>query len=126
MSAWIVDTHALLWFLDDSERLSRRASETMADPESVLLVSSASMWEIAIKSSHGKLDVPDELPEVLEAQAFGRLNIGREHAWAVRDLPSTGHDDPFDRLLAAQALVEGLPLLSADERFDAYGVQRHW
>ena len=90
-----------------------------------MLVSSVCVWEAAIKSALGKLRVPEELPERLDEFAFERLPVTHAHAWAVRALPSI-HNDPFDRLLAAQAIHEGATIVSADAVFDAYAVPRLW
>ena len=90
-----------------------------------MLVSAVCVWEAAIKSGLGKLRVPDDLPDRLEEFAFERLPVTDAHAWAVRALPPV-HSDPFDRLLAAQALCEHATIVSADAVFDAYGVARIW
>ena len=126
MTAWLVDTHALLWFLTDDEQLSERARTTMESGENVLLASSACVWEMAIKASLGKLTVPADLPSILREQCFSEFDVTAEHAWAVATLPLTEHRDPFDRLLVAQALVEGLALISNDAQLDQYGIKRHW
>lgn len=83
------------------------------------------MWEAAIKSGLGKLRVPDDLPERLDEYAFERLPVSDVHAWAVRGLPPV-HSDPFDRLLAAQALIESANIVSADAVFDRDAVERIW
>ncbi|PTL54976.1 type II toxin-antitoxin system VapC family toxin [Paraconexibacter algicola] len=126
MSAWLVDTHALLWFLADDSNLSAAAKTTMESGAEVLLVSTASLWEIAIKSALGKVVVPDDLPGIVRAEGFQSLAVTPAHVWAVRDLPVGPHKDPFDRLLVAQARTEGLSIISSDERFDQYPVTRHW
>lgn len=90
------------------------------------MVSAASIWEVAIKRRIGKLELPDELLEVMETHGFGVLPIQAEHAWAVARLPLSNHRDPFDHLLVAQALVEGMPVVSRDARLDRYGVERIW
>ena len=121
-----MDTQALLWFLSGDERLSASARETMEAGDSVLLVSAASVWEVAIKASLGKLEVPDDLLEVMAKQGFEVLAVTGEHAWAVARLPLGAHKDPFDRQLVAQALLEELPVVSSDPHLDAYGVKRRW
>lgn len=126
MSTWLVDTHALLWFLEDSTRLSATAKETMESGRSTLLVSAASLWEVAIKANLGKLHAPDDLPTIIRDQGFQELPITGEHAWAVRDLPLSSHKDPFDRFLVAQARVERLPVISSDALLDEYDITRHW
>jgi PIN domain nuclease of toxin-antitoxin system len=125
VSRLLVDTHALLWWLDDAPALSAAARAAIAEPANEPLVSTASMWEIAIKRSLGKLTVPEELPDEIDDAGFAWLPVGPEHAWAVRDL-ELHHRDPFDRVLVAQALVERIPVVTLDERFAAYGVTVHW
>ena len=125
MSRLLVDTHALLWWLADDPGLSATAREALAEPANDVLVSTASVWEIAIKRALGKLSAPDDLPSHIEAAGFGWLPVQAAHAWQVRDLPPH-HRDPFDRLLVAQSLVEQLPVVSADARLRAYGVDVRW
>lgn len=90
-----------------------------------MVVSAVSVWEAAIKSALGKLRVPDDLPDRLGEFAFERLPVTDAHAWAVRTLPPI-HNDPFDRLLVAQAKCEEAAIVSADTTFDGYGVRRLW
>ncbi len=90
-----------------------------------MLVSAVSIWEAAIKSALGKLQVPNDLPSVLDEFAFERLSVTDAHAWGVRGLPAV-HADPFDRLLVAQAVAERATIVSADAVFDQYGVPRLW
>jgi PIN domain nuclease of toxin-antitoxin system len=127
--AYLLDTHTFLWMRHEPDRLGNEASSICADPDSELVMSLASGWEIAIKLSIGKLRLKDPLRQVLvEARTTAGiipLPITEEHVLRVRDLP-LHHRDPFDRLLAAQALQEGLTVLSADPSFDAYGVPRVW
>jgi len=122
----LLDTHALLWLLDGDERVPdwlRSISEDNASNH--LIVSDVSLWEIAIKSSLGRLDVPDDLPEHLDATGMNGLSIKRSHLWKVRSL-EFHHNDPFDRLLVAQALLEDLTLVSRDRDLAAYGVSLRW
>ena len=84
-----------------------------------------SLWEIAIKSSLGRLDVPDDLPEHLEAAGLSPLPIKRSHLWKVRRL-EFHHNDPFDRLLVAQTLLEDMTLVSRDRDLAAYGMSLRW
>src|SRR3954454_888915 len=125
MPRLLLDTHVVLWAVGKVAALSPTARTLLGDPENESLVSIASLWEIAIKRSLGKLNVADELPSKIDASGFDWLGITREHAWAVRSLPHH-HRDPFDRLLVAQALTERLPLISNDARLDAYGIERVW
>jgi PIN domain nuclease of toxin-antitoxin system len=126
LSAFLVDTHALLWFLTDDRRLSATAKSSIESGENIVLVSASVLWEIAVKANLGKLDVPSDLPAVLRDQGFEELGVTADHAWNLRDLPIGEHRDPFDRLLAAQALAESLPVISGDPAFDEYGVRRVW
>ena len=117
----LLDTHALLWWLDDHPRLSRRARAAIGDGQNVVFISAAVIWEIRIKQALGKLSVPEEFRMILEAQPFLTLDITANHAHAVEKLPPH-HRDPFDRMLIAQATVERLTLVSNDTRFKPYGV----
>lgn len=114
----------VLWLLAGDERVEG-IREFVEDARAVVLVSAVSVWEAAIKSALGKLRVPDDLPARLDEFAFERLPVTDDHAWAVRTLPLV-HNDPFDRLLAAQAICERADVVSADSVFDAYGVTRIW
>ncbi len=118
----LLDTHVLLWALAESPELARDLRRKIADPSNDVLVSAASVWEIAIKKRLGKLDAPDNLLEVLEASDFSPLSINFVHAAAAGSLPPH-HDDPFDRMLIAQAQSEGLILVTADRRLRAYQVE---
>jgi PIN domain nuclease of toxin-antitoxin system len=124
----LLDTHAFLWFIDDNPRLSPGA-KTLLESDAELLLSMASLWEIAIKVSLGRLTLAQPfnsfLPEQLAKNSVAVLPISLAHLGAVAALPFH-HRDPFDRLLIAQAAVERTPLVSADATFDAYAVQRIW
>jgi PIN domain nuclease of toxin-antitoxin system len=119
----LVDSQALLWFVLGNRRRISPAIRTRI--EEGALVSIASLWEIAIKKALGKLDAPDDLPQRVEELGFELLGITVEHAWAVRRLPHH-HRDPFDRLLIAQAQVEQLPIVTADDSFEPYDVTVVW
>lgn len=121
----LVDTHALLWWLEDDPTLPDAVLQLIADETTVPLVSIASLWEIAIKRRLGKLEAPPNLTEVIEAEGFHWLAIAPDHAWAVGELPDI-HGDPFDRLLIAQAQQERVPIVSRDPAFAAYGVELIW
>lgn len=129
MSRVLLDTHAFLWFAFDDERLSARAAEVISDASVEKVLSIASLWEIAVKTSLGKLELGTSLERFLTDEVEGReLEVlGIEHAHLVRvaDLPFH-HRDPFDRLLIAQAVSEGLSIMSIDPRFEAYGVNVIW
>lgn len=125
----LLDTHALVWFADGDAKLSAAALATVGDPASELFVSPASFWEIAIKAHLGKwaLTMPylDYADAVFRLYGFHELPIRPDHTVRLIGLPNH-HNDPFDRLLAVQALAEGLTLVSADAVFDRYGVPRVW
>ncbi len=125
MSRSLVDTHALLWWLTDDPALSAEARDAIADPANEPLVSAASVWEIAIKRSLGKLTAPNDLPARIAGEGFVSLPVSAEHAWHVLELPQH-HRDPFDRLLVAQAQLERVPIISADARFNDYDVEVVW
>ncbi len=127
----LLDTHAFLWWIDQHERLSPEAAYAIADPDAEILVSAVNTWEIVIKAKIGRFDMPAVLPPFLREQialnGFGVLPVRIEHTLAVYDLPDRPrHKDPFDRLLAAQATAENLPLISGDEHLDGYGIERIW
>jgi len=117
----LLDTHALLWWLADTNELGPGARAAIVDPTRVVYYSAVNVWEIIIKKALGKLAVPDELPIVLEKQPFERLAMTVDHAFKVAELP-THHRDPFDRLLIAQCLVEGLTIVTHDEDIAKYDV----
>lgn len=125
----LLDTHVFLWLLDDPRRLPARALDAVREPDVTLLLSVASVWEISIKVGLGKLVLPvppaDFVPSRLVRTKTDALPISVEHALAVAELPRH-HDDPFDRLLVAQARTEDLVLVSADQVFSAYGVAVLW
>jgi PIN domain nuclease of toxin-antitoxin system len=124
----LLDTHAFLWFVAGDERLSRRARRAMEASDAELLLSAASVWEMAIKARLGRLELPCSVEEYVAekvAGGFSVLSVDWPHAAAVERLP-LHHRDPFDRLLAAQALTERLPLVSSDPVFRSYGVKVVW
>lgn len=117
----LLDTHVLLWIATGEDLLGRRARRAIEDGRTLVFVSAASAWEIAIKSRLGTLDAPDDFVAMLEHYRFTPLDVTSEHALAVRDLP-LHHRDPFDRMLVAQARSEGLMLVTGDARLRAYDV----
>ena len=118
----LLDTHALLWWLADDPQLSADARTAIADPDSVVAVSAASAWEIAIKSAAGKLRAPAELEQQLQRERFVPLPIRLPHALRAGALPPH-HADPFDRMLVAQAELEGLTLVTRDPALRSYGIE---
>lgn len=118
----LLDSHVLLWSLADGPQLRRELRQKIMDPDNDVLVSAASVWEISIKQRLGKLEAPDNLLEAIAACDFTPLAITFVHAAAAAGLPPH-HDDPFDRMLIAQAQSEGLVLTTRDRRFAAYQVE---
>jgi PIN domain nuclease of toxin-antitoxin system len=125
----LLDTHALLWWLDGDRRLSRRARTRLHDVDNVVLVSAVSAWEITTKARIGKLpgalEVAEDVAGAVASQGFTALDISILHAQRAGRLPG-GHRDPFDRMLIAQAQLEDVPIVSNETVFDAYGVSRVW
>ena len=117
----LLDTHVLLWWLADDPSLSRSARDAIADSTTDVIVSAASVWEIAIKRALGKLEAPDDLLDAMKASDFDSLPITADHALAAGALPPH-HTDPFDRMIVAQAQSEALVLVSTDPRLAAYDV----
>lgn len=117
---FLADTHIILWSISDDRRLSEHHRAILAS-DAVVFASAASVWEIAIKRSIGKLEAPDDLPGLLPRMQFQPLAITFQHAHAVSGLPHH-HGDPFDRLLIAQARVENLTILTSDPHFARYEV----
>jgi PIN domain nuclease of toxin-antitoxin system len=116
----LLDTHLLLWWLEGSASLTAAARETIGDPENTVFVSAVSLWEIRLKQSLGKLRLPVDFSERLAAEPFESLPLTASHTRQIATLPWR-HGDPFDRMLVAQAQVEKLILLTADEALTAYG-----
>ena len=121
MARLLLDTHVVLWWLDDPELIVAPAREAIADGDNDIFVSAASAWEVAIKTALGKLSAPQDFEAALEAAGFAALPITVRHALTVRELPAV-HQDPFDRMLAAQARAEGLTLVTRDTRLGQYGI----
>ncbi len=125
----LLDTHAFLWFVNDDPQLSATAKRLIEDETSQPFLSAASLWEMAIKISLGKLSLkqPYEvfISDQLALNGIGVLNITLAHTAVVAALPFY-HRDPFDRLLIAQSKIEAMPIVSADAVFDEYGIKRIW
>jgi PIN domain nuclease of toxin-antitoxin system len=124
----LVDTHCWLWALSRPEALNSEVAALLGDDETEVVLSAASVWEIAIKLALGKLRVTatdDSVFDIIEQQQVTRLPILHSHARHVASLPPH-HGDPFDRLLIAQAQVEKLPIVTADDAFLRYDVEVIW
>ena len=118
----LLDTHVLLWSLTEPQKLSRRTRDALEDPQNEVFASSVSGWEIAVKRALGKLNAPDNLEAGVKEQDFTPLNLTFLHAEQAGALPPH-HGDPFDRMLIAQAQVEGLILVTRDARIPLYGIR---
>ncbi len=123
----LLDTHALIWWFVGDDRLSAPAKAAVMDESQKMFVSAASLWEIATKSRLGKLPsmAAVALEDAVMAQGFAPLPITLRHGQMAGALPGD-HRDPFDRMLIAQAMAEGLALVSNEVVFDVYGVRRVW
>jgi PIN domain nuclease of toxin-antitoxin system len=117
----LLDTHAFLWWLGDDPKLGPDARATIARPANTVFVSAASVWEIAVKRASGKLDAPGDVVEWIESNDFTDLPIDVDHAVAAAELPMH-HNDPFDRMLVAQAQLEDLTLVARDDQIAKYRV----
>lgn len=126
----LLDTHTFLWWINDAPELSKKARAAIGKAGNECFVSLASCWEMAIKSSLGKLTLSQPLerfiPEQLATNGFQLLEIDFRHVARVEGMPLQQHRDPFDRLLIAQATSEKLTLVTADAAFESYDVQRLW
>jgi PIN domain nuclease of toxin-antitoxin system len=125
----LLDTCALLWWLEDSNELSENARREIDRLGNTIFVSSISLYEIALKVHIGKLTLPgrtpSDIPGSVDAAKFVRLGMSMEHGLIAGQLP-LAHKDPWDRLLAAQAMVEDVAIISDDEGFDVLGAERLW
>ncbi len=117
----LLDTHVVLWALADDRGLAEEARAAIVDGSNAVYVSAASAWEMAIKKALGKLRAPDDLEQQLVSHRFQPLDVNVGHGLAVEGLP-LHHRDPFDRLLVAQARVEGLTIVTRDSRLSHYDV----
>lgn len=118
----LLDSHAFLWWLVEDPKLTAEARQAMADPGSTVHVSAATVWELSIKATLGKLDLDGaDLVEEIEANDFVELPMTARHTLAAGTLPRH-HEDPFDRMLIAQSQIEGLTVVTRDPAFRAYGV----
>lgn len=114
MTGLLLDTHVVLWLLDDNPRLGQRARQRITAGE-VVFVSAASTWEVSIKAAVGKLTLPTDLDDAIDRSGLRDLPVTRRHTLAC-DITALPHRDPFDAILVAQATVERLTILTADEK----------
>ncbi len=125
----LLDTHALLWLITDDDRLSKNARQIFLSSESKLFFSAASLWEICIKISLGKLSLKNgwfhTIQKEMALNTIQWLPIDMAHCVEVAEMPFH-HRDPFDRMLIAQAIVEDMRLLSRDQRLSDYAIERVW
>lgn len=118
----LLDTHVVLWAFADPATLRGEVRDAITDPRSTVLVSAVTIWEVEIKRALGKLRAPDGLADLCATRGFDELAISHRHAELAGRLPRH-HDDPFDRMLVAQAIDERLDLVTADRAFAAYDVR---
>ncbi len=125
----LLDTHTFIWFIDGNPKLAESARKFIENLANERFLSTASLWEMSIKVSLGKLEIPLPFTKLVSEHIYGNamslLYIAPEHLDTLRTLPFH-HRDPFDRLLIAQSLSEQIVLLSRDEAFDAYPIKRYW
>jgi PIN domain nuclease of toxin-antitoxin system len=125
----LIDTHVFIWWTSDSQKLSSGVYNLLVDSNTDVILSIVSIWEMQIKLSLGKLQFKMPLPELVEDEIkrnrIELLQLDVSHIYTLSNLP-LHHRDPFDRLLIAQSMSEKLEIVSVDEKFDMYGVQRFW
>jgi len=126
---YLLDTHTFLWWISDNPALSQKAREIISDSANDIYLGAGSVWELAIKTRAGKLALDGELESFvgkhLQSNSFQMLPITLPHAAKVQKLPNK-HRDPFDQMLAAQSLVEGMPLISKDQIIAGFGAEVVW
>ncbi len=121
MTAYLLDTSVLLRFLSDFDSLNDRVKALFDDPETRIMVSAASFFEIAVKKAMKKVNTPDNLPDIVAKSGLEVLDLTPEHSWKTLRLPYH-HTDPYDRLLLAQAAINGLTIITSCPYFDPYGL----
>ncbi len=125
----LLDTHTFLWFINGSPEISNYSRDLIENTTNERFLSIASLWEISIKESLGKLKLPLSITELVAKQVHGNaiklLHVTPEHLETLRKLPYH-HKDPFDRLIISQSIYENMPILSKDQSFDSYAAQRLW
>ena len=125
----LIDTHVFIWWTSDTKKLSSRVYNLLTDSNNRAYLSIISIWEIQIKLSLGKLQMKRKLSELVDNEINGNrielLPLSLSHIYALSHLPLY-HRDPFDRILIAQSMDTNLPIVSIDEKFDAYNIDRLW
>ena len=116
---YLLDTHVVLWWYFDSSRLRKEHLKLIAADDNDLYVSTAAIWEIEVKRRNGKIKCPIDMMERIKADGFILLPITAEHLVPLRTIPQI-HNDPFDRIMVCQSMVEKIPLISYDEKVNAY------
>ena len=119
--SYLLDTHTLLWWLEDNPSLSFESKKIISNPNNLIFVSPVNTWEITIKKALGKLETPEDLEQAILDCSFNHLPITIKHTIFVENLENH-HDDPFDRLLIAQAKIEGLTIITRDNKITRYNV----
>jgi PIN domain nuclease of toxin-antitoxin system len=122
MMKLLLDTHILIWWLTQDQKLSQTEIDIITDSDNIIFVSAATAWEIAVKKMIGKLEAPDDLPAALAANNFFELPITIEHSQKLYQLP-LHHQDPFDRIMVAQALAEDLIFMTRDAKIMCYEIR---
>jgi len=117
----LLDTHVLIWALENNSKLSGQAREVIIDGKNIVFISAVTIWEISIKKAMGKLKSPDNLLDEIRLHRFTPLNINFDHSQLAGKLPSI-HKDPFDRMLIAQTMIEKLTLITKDKLIAQYDV----
>ncbi len=126
MKSYLLDTHILLWWLCNSPRLSTQIQKLIADPSNEIYISPASVWEASIKRTLGKLEFDnEELLTAIDSSGFREIAVTVRHGLIAGGLPRY-HEDPFDRMLIAQAQVEGFSIITHDAKFKHYNVPIIW
>jgi PIN domain nuclease of toxin-antitoxin system len=118
----LLDTHILIWWLSKASRLSQTEIDLITDSDNFIFVSAATAWEIAVKKMIGKLEAPDDLPAALAVNNFLELPITIEHSQKLYQLP-LHHNDPFDRIMIAQAMSEDLTFMTRDAKIALYEIR---
>ena len=123
--AFLLDTHAFLWWLADDSRLPEGVRDLITAPENDVFVSAVTGWEISIKKTLDKLEAPDDLVSLFEEEGFQEIPVTFAHGQIAGQLPPI-HRDPFDRMLVAQGLTQGLTVLTRDDNIPRYAVRTFW